>query len=154
VLTLPAPSVKLHVTVVLLVTGKTVAVVPVIVPLQLSVVVGAVGFTVHAALISDKTGAMGASMSTVVIVEVHVLMLPDPSVTSRVTITGGLLSSKQSKSVWSPKAKAKLTMPPQLSNDPLSTSEGTMLPVPKLSSWTVTSWHCATGGTLSLMMIF
>ncbi len=47
------------------VIGKVVVVVPVIVPAQLSVVVGAVGVALHSSFISAKTGVTGSVVSAV-----------------------------------------------------------------------------------------
>ena len=66
------------------VIGKIVNVVPVTVPVQLSVVVGAVGLALHCAFIVANTGDNGAVMSIFVTLNVHILVFPFMSVTVKV----------------------------------------------------------------------
>jgi len=66
----PFPSLNVHVTTVVpwVVMGKVVDVVPVIVPAQLSVVVGAVGVTEHCPVTFDKVGVTGLVTSSTITV--------------------------------------------------------------------------------------
>jgi hypothetical protein len=67
----PFPSSKVHVTIVvpLVVIGKTVSVVPVMVPAQASVVVGAVGVPAHCPTLTfANVGVKGGTLSFTVIV--------------------------------------------------------------------------------------
>ena len=57
-----------------------------IVPEQLSVVVGAVAVALHSPVRVDNIGIAGLMVSITVTVAVQLLLLPEPSVTVRVTV--------------------------------------------------------------------
>ncbi|MNE03708.1 hypothetical protein D3C87_985820 [compost metagenome] len=83
----PLPSSNVQTTTVIpcAVTGKTVLVVPVMVPEQLSVAVGGVTETEHCACTSARTGTAGGVMSLMITFWFAVDMFPFPS--SKVHVT-------------------------------------------------------------------
>ncbi|MNK78921.1 hypothetical protein D3C87_985730 [compost metagenome] len=84
----PFPSSNIHVTIVVpcAVIGKTVAVVPVIIPVQLSAVVGiAKEATEHSAVTSASIGTIGAVISFIITFWSAVEMFPFPSSNVHVT---------------------------------------------------------------------
>ena len=88
VVVLPFPSSNVHVTTVVpwVVIGNTVEVVPVTIPAQLSVVVGAVGVPEHSPkFTSANTGVTGDVISSTITFCVAVAMLPFPSSNVHVT---------------------------------------------------------------------
>ncbi len=90
--------------------------------------------------------ATGAKVSSIVTVAVQLLLLPEVSVTVRVTVLGPI--SLQSKVA----GETVILLMAQLSLLPLSTSAVEMVACPVASSCTVIFWHTAFGASSSVMV--
>jgi hypothetical protein len=88
--------------------------------------------------------AVGGVTSCIVIVDVQVEVLPEASVTERLTVC-----VPTSAHVYAMLVGRNVNVPPQLSVEPLFIWAAVTVALPEPSRVAVTSWHVATGGVAS-----
>ena len=88
--------------------------------------------------------AVGGVTSCTVIVDVQVEVLPEASVTDRLTVCAPTFAH-----VYATLAGRNVNVPPQLSVEPLLIWTAVTVALPEPSRVAVTSWHVATGGVTS-----